>query len=455
MANSITAHTRIAAARTDLKAAADITLRATEDLARKNYQTGGGAALANRTSVIRNILNKTDDELSKAQLCANALASVLKYPKSRSFSYGVAAKSGHQLVINTDSGSSNAQHYHSAAQKMEDIRQIILACKREIDSIKVSEQLVSSLNVLDIMFPLHGLSKAAMIGQVRDQGSRELNKAAVDLERLSEYFRGAGSAVVYGLELFAGAEEKARKAFFQNQIARTSQITGNNKPPYKDIRQQVDELESLQKDYTAIYGTPSPELEAEIKRLKKLLIVEVDVPLYGQKTNYTCGSASASMILAALGKNVSETDIWNWNKNKGRDPTGREYLVEAINHYLGEDLYTWKQSYKMNLDTYYKTIEASLEKGYPVQVLIAVNQNRKNLTGYTTSGHYVVITGIYRAENGEYRVKINDPFSSGFYKSNGKGAPQQLDLRLEDLKKISEAHSGSLILAKESAKARI
>lgn len=455
MANNITSHTKIHAVRQELRTTAKKALVATDQLAKREFHNNGGYGLVSRVSDIRKVLNQVEENLTQAERCANALAEVRSIPKVRSISYSISVGKNNVLIINTTQAVSEAERLKTASRQLEELRQIILACKREFDAIKVTEQLVSSLNVLDFMFPAHGLTKAALIAHVRDQGSKHLQKAAVNLGKLAEYFMVAYMAVLFGTDLFGRVEDRARKAFFQAKIAQTSQITPENKPSYGELQKEVSELEEMQRNYIAVYGVPSPELEEEIKRLKKMMVTEVEVPLIGQKTNVTCGPTSASMVLQALGINVTEDDISKHIRAKKQTPSGREYLVAALNDYLGEQIYEFKQSYKMSLATYYDTIRGSLEKGYPVMVMIkATSQKYKDVLGYSTGGHYMVITGVYQDANGQYRVMINDPYSKGFSKSGGNGAPQQLDIPLETLKGMSEKHSGSIILAKEKVGAR-
>ena len=109
----------------------------------------------------------------------------------------------------------------------------------------------------------------------------------------------------------------------------------------------------------------------------------------------------------------------------------------------------------MSLETYYNTLKESLEKGYPVMVMVAANTSAySKALHYSTNGHYMVITGVYKDANGVLRVKINDPYSAAAKNAKNRPAPQQLDMPLETLKGMSERHSGSIILPKKSAGAR-
>lgn len=166
----------------------------------------------------------------------------------------------------------------------------------------------------------------------------------------------------------------------------------------------------------------------------------VQVPLYGQQTNYTCGSASGSMILNSLGMPCTESQFWNYANANG-EGTYVYRIAQTLNHFAGNNVYSYKNTSNMSLDEYYNTISTSITNGYPVEVVVTIPSGTE--FGYYSSGHYVVITDVYCDSNGNYIAKINDPYSKNWAYNGHNG--QQLEMKLSDLKRYNANHSGFII----------
>ncbi len=165
--------------------------------------------------------------------------------------------------------------------------------------------------------------------------------------------------------------------------------------------------------------------------------IELDVPLYGQQTSYTCGSASGSMILNSLGYNISESTFWN-TANSGGQGTYVYMMRYTLNYYIGSSVYKEVLTTSMSLDSFYNRIRTSLLNGYPVQIVIKIPSGSP--FGYSSSGHYVVIRGLYKDANGNYIAMINDPYSK-----YGTNSPQKIEINLSTLKTYNSNHSGYIV----------
>ena len=192
---------------------------------------------------------------------------------------------------------------------------------------------------------------------------------------------------------------------------------------------------------------PTPEEQKEAEAIAKSMHRDeyrskVDVPLYGQKTGYTCGSASGSMILNSLGVETSESQFWNYaDQNTDNLGTYVYRIKDTLNHYYGENVYSYRTTAKLSTEEYYSVISKSLDAGYPVEVVLKINE--KDYFGYKTNGHYVVITEVYMNENDEYMARINDPYSK-----SGVNHPQTVDIPLSTLHQYNKAHSSYIIYHK-------
>lgn len=167
---------------------------------------------------------------------------------------------------------------------------------------------------------------------------------------------------------------------------------------------------------------------------------EVPVPPQGQNTNYTCGSASGSMMLDSRGVHVSEEEFWRYANSNGQG-TYVYRIKDTLNHFLGYNAYRYVNTSGMSTEEYCRIIQNSLENGYPVQLPIRIPAGTG--FGYSSGGHYVVVTGVYRNAAGEYVAMINDPFSAGWYNNGHQG--QQIEIKLSELQKYNAQHSGYVI----------
>ena len=166
----------------------------------------------------------------------------------------------------------------------------------------------------------------------------------------------------------------------------------------------------------------------------------LQVPLRGQETNYTCGSASGNMILETLGVNCSESEFWKYANSNGQG-TYVYRIAQTLNHFIGADTYKYVYTSGMNLDEYYNTISTSINNGYPVEVVMSIPSG--SAFGYSTGGHYAVVTGVYKNASGEYIAKVNDPFSGNWSNNGHQG--QQIEVKLSDIQQYNRNHSGYII----------
>lgn len=165
--------------------------------------------------------------------------------------------------------------------------------------------------------------------------------------------------------------------------------------------------------------------------------VVLEVPLYTQTTTYTCGVSNVKMILDYLGikqdgKAVSESTLWNW-ANLYNEGTYVYRVAQTLRKYGAP--YKYVSVANDTTETYWNRLESSLKAGCPVIVLI---YPEKNEYWKYSSGHYVLVTGIYeKADNTKYAV-INDCHYK--YGEQGKEVP------LDELLKANKRHSSYVIL---------
>lgn len=141
-------------------------------------------------------------------------------------------------------------------------------------------------------------------------------------------------------------------------------------------------------------NTGVPPTHTNIKVLK--------APYYKQETNYTCGPASARMILGYYGVNVTEKEIAKVAKT-GKRGTADAGVQEAIKHFGKK--YNKTFEFKTFNSTQMSTVKSYIKKGYPV--LCHVGTGGMKCAGWRKSfGHYLVWLGY---NNTEDKVFIHDP----------------------------------------------
>ena len=150
-------------------------------------------------------------------------------------------------------------------------------------------------------------------------------------------------------------------------------------------------------------------------------MILLEVPLYPQETKDTCADACARMCIGYyLSKGISA--------GKSSDVPSEQALVAEYGQECITPIVTGLRNYcgicfsccdKASLSDFREAIENSLGKGHPV--VLDVKADTTSLLGYSTAGHYIVVTG---AEN-SLTLVINDPFHK-----DGYGIGQTLRLNL-------------------------
>ncbi len=162
-----------------------------------------------------------------------------------------------------------------------------------------------------------------------------------------------------------------------------------------------------------------------------------------QAEDYTCGVASARMVLSYFGVNTSNlTDDYLWRYGlyliygewythdmpvfpddpSQIDPSvtyrpeyGVEEVAKTIIHYLDNTNYSNAYSMSMlylspcNKTIFTEAIENNIEYGFPTISLIKIKPSAIPPFLYSTGGHFVVVIGLYRDPDGNYNVVIADP----------------------------------------------
>lgn len=167
----------------------------------------------------------------------------------------------------------------------------------------------------------------------------------------------------------------------------------------------------------------------------------LSVGLLGQDNNSCCGSCCAAMVCQYLRLNnsgsVSTLDFW---EAVGHSTTAGS-IANQLNSYLGlasSNGYAYHSltAAGTSQDDFQDLMIRALKNNRPVLVQISISSTDKSLFGYTSGGHYILVTGIEESAGSIYAY-VNDPFNGGY--DNNKPSThtgQKLKLSLSDLRRL-------------------
>jgi len=387
MAELLTTYKKIKNIRSDLKDICKALQNAVNTFPTGTYQTKGSARLSAHGYLVAAMFNSAEKNLTEAHKAANALGSVKSNPKASKLTFSISRYSvSNGIKVKTEDAMSNVATINKTVTKLEGLKGIIDKCYREIDSLNVTEQFVSSLTVIDFLFPISGLSKYAQIATVKTIGTTNLKQAKTDVGKLIDYFKELSKNLTKSINQFSTCEKAVKSKSYEKVIATTSTITESSNTPNNEIKDKINELEEKQKEYIYLYGEECPEIAEEIARLKKLYGTEA-INLSPNMGNYSMKqgdygaftipygyNAGCCATAYAIGLSITRGTPYNptsfWNQSQGLT----YYSAGGIGAYQG-----------FNASSVYE----ALKNGKPTMFHYYYTNKR----GYS-SQHWVVITGI-------------------------------------------------------------
>ena len=386
MANKITTYKKIKTARDTLKSLALEMKVAVDGLPSASYKTKGGAILSTHATSVAKIFNSAEGNLTEAHRAANALGSVKNKPKAATISYKISKCSGNSDIYISDADAlSSANALGACITKLKALNSDIQVCYNEINSVNVTEQLISSLTIIDFLFPLTGMTKAAQIIYVKNVGTTNLKQAKSDVTKIISYCETLKKEVISSVNEFAKCEEKVKSRTYDDLLNTTSQITEDSKTSSKEIKEKISALEAKQKEYVALYGVESQAIAAEIARLKKLygtdyISLKPNMGSYSMKQGdysaftipygYNAGCCATAY---AIGLSITRGQPYN--------PTSFWWQSDGLTHYTEGGVGNYQG---FNASKVYE----SLKSGKPTMFHYTYTTKTRS------SQHWVVITGI-------------------------------------------------------------
>lgn len=165
------------------------------------------------------------------------------------------------------------------------------------------------------------------------------------------------------------------------------------------------------------------------------------VPQLGQDNNSCCGSCCAAMVCQYLRMNNSGSVTALGFYNAINKSTVAGTIATQLNTYLGLDssngyAYHSLSAGGTSLDNFHDLLIRSLMANRPALIQIVVDSSDKSIFGYTSGGHYILVTGIEEKSDGVYAI-INDPYNGGYKNDDASTHTGQiLTMKLSDLRRI-------------------
>ncbi len=180
-------------------------------------------------------------------------------------------------------------------------------------------------------------------------------------------------------------------------------------------------------DIEEAYNYTQEELEViEQKRLEinqngnmryypKYTYNTLSVPVYEQETSYYCGPATVKQVTAFM-KGSADSQKYIADKIfTNRDGTTMPYML----YYLNDEKklnYTYDEGIASNYGTWMNAIYKSVDNRKPA--IMIVTDKSGSVLPYTTSGHYVNVSGYDTGGASPFRassssVRITDPWTPG------------------------------------------
>lgn len=149
---------------------------------------------------------------------------------------------------------------------------------------------------------------------------------------------------------------------------------------------------------------------------------DLNVSLIAQETSYTCGAASIRMIYDYYGLSRTEQQVITIAQNVSGLSDGYQYQPlhgDILNAYTNNSVLNVCYSYRssspkssLSANDYKDVVNHNSADSYPMIVLVGIRNNLNECNtehfGYTSGGHFLVITGVDSSGN----VHINDPYSA-------------------------------------------
>lgn len=167
----------------------------------------------------------------------------------------------------------------------------------------------------------------------------------------------------------------------------------------------------------------------------------LNVGLLAQDNDDCCGSCCAAMVCQYLRMNNSGSVTTLGFFDAIGQGTSTGAIAKQLNTYLGlssDNGYAAKSATASatSVEDFQDLMIRSLMANRPVLLQIKMTSSDRSLFGYTSGGHYVLVTGIEETPNGVYAY-VNDPFNSGYSNSDASThTGQKKKLNLADLHRI-------------------
>lgn len=282
MANKVTAHNSIANVRNELTDETKVLKKVFQDLfAAMRCDLMKAAYITSTIDTIKKQLKNIDSQLCNAQQAATALAGVNRKVTAKSVSFNVSSSKGsHTIDINVPGSRQALEAMMNSRNSFASKTDTLKRCKNEIASLAVSDQILSSISIMEIFFPalaLGKVSKAVVVSKVKQICVDSISSAIKSINTLSSTiveFAGPEKVISKLINEFDSCEtnvfNKYGQAFAKKYTDKTRAYDEGHVPDEAELKGRLDELESARNELISITGQSCKDLDDEVVRLQDL-----------------------------------------------------------------------------------------------------------------------------------------------------------------------------------------
>lgn len=349
----------------------------------------GAPEIARLTGQVKKELQAIDAKLVEARECAWRLAGDKK--KCRSYAEKIplpAVKSGKEITVEPTFVRTLLDDLKTDCGAFDAIAAELDKAGKEIAAIRPEDQEMDTIEEIRKIAGLPEGPIAFAVRKARDTAAGNIAKSVKSAHKITFAMAMLSQAVKKVLERFEKAEEKGRMALFDERLQKSREIT-TEKQAREDGGRTVKELEQLQAEYVALYGVESPEIAAEIARIKHLHTTEAirlkpgmteaewnqhQYEVDGRKG--TCCATAYAIGLSIIDGKSHDPKQYHYGKNGGR------------NHWDDGGVKKFKSKFT------YAEIYEELKKSKPVLFEYEYTYYDKKKKEHKTTTHWVLINGV-------------------------------------------------------------
>ena len=249
--------------------------REIKTLAKSYFVCNANVWLIGDVAELKSALAEVDSDLTEAASWAYILAGEIRKSGLKNYSPKITIPDSsykRSLVIDPDTAGSILSKMNKSVLDIKTNNDGLSRVKAEIAAIRPEDIRMNDIELMAAVFMSKGISRYKTVVQVKNHISELLGKSIKEINRILAMMTLTTMVVSSQSAMFQGVEQKAKLAMFDYALKLSGAMQRPNHATKKNAKLAIEELEKAQAEYVAIYGEESPEIAAEIARVRDLRI---------------------------------------------------------------------------------------------------------------------------------------------------------------------------------------